>query len=346
VAQTFGHSFEVTQRPKFRDTPTLIDDTGRQPHVDRTKLNDAIERGLRIVTKAAANYPKHRDCFSCHHQTLPLLAMNAAIGGFEVEEATYNATADFTEKFFAARVDKLREGRGIGGQAATVGYGLWTLDIAQHEPDDTSAAMIEFLLKNQRDDGRWSPPSNRPPLEESSVSTTVLTAYYLPRLCIQDQHEKVQQSVARARKWLAGAKLESHEDYVFRLWGQALLEDAKDAASQKTLAALRDQLLAAQRDDGGWAQLPQMNSDAYATGQALYVLHEIGLPADSVFLRSGVEFLLKTQQEDGSWLVETRSRPIQVFFDNGDPHGKSQFISIAATSWAVAALAKVYGKKE
>jgi hypothetical protein len=27
-----------------------------------------------------------------------------------------------------------------------------------------------------------------------------------------------------------------------------------------------------------------------------------------------------------------------VFFDNGDPHGKSQFISFAATGWAVLAL--------
>jgi N-acyl-D-amino-acid deacylase len=49
---------------------------------------------------------------------------------------------------------------------------------------------------------------------------------------------------------------------------------------------------------------------------------------------------LRTQHDDGSWLVETRSKPVQVYFDNGDPHGKSQFISVAATSWAVAALAR------
>ena len=28
------------------------------------------------------------------------------------------------------------------------------------------------------------------------------------------------------------------------------------------------------------------------------------------------------------------------FFDNGDPYGKNQFISISATSWATAALAR------
>jgi N-acyl-D-amino-acid deacylase len=51
-----------------------------------------------------------------------------------------------------------------------------------------------------------------------------------------------------------------------------------------------------------------------------------------------VDYLLRTQCDDGSWLVETRSKPIQVFFDNGDPGGNSQFISFAATGWAVLAL--------
>jgi len=51
-------------------------------------------------------------------------------------------------------------------------------------------------------------------------------------------------------------------------------------------------------------------------------------------------YLLRTQKEDGSWFVKSRSKPIQKFFDSGDPHGKDQFISMAATSWATAALAK------
>jgi len=47
---------------------------------------------------------------------------------------------------------------------------------------------------------------------------------------------------------------------------------------------------------------------------------------------------LDTQKEDGAWIVQTRARPLQLFFDNGDPGGKSQFISFAATNWAVLAL--------
>jgi len=51
-----------------------------------------------------------------------------------------------------------------------------------------------------------------------------------------------------------------------------------------------------------------------------------------------VKYLLRTQREDGAWVVQTRSRPLQAFFDNGDAGGKSQFISFAATNWAILAL--------
>src|SRR5206468_3733985 len=112
-----------------------------------------------------------------------------------------------------------------------------------------------------------------------------------------------------------------------------------DVRQDPDLQAARESVLAAQRDDGGWAQLAAFESDAYATGQTLVILRETGLsPSDPAYQRVA-GYLLKTQCEDGSWLVKTRSQPIQVYFDNGDPHGEHQFISIPATSWAVAALA-------
>jgi N-acyl-D-amino-acid deacylase len=82
-----------------------------------------------------------------------------------------------------------------------------------------------------------------------------------------------------------------------------------------------------------------MPSDAYATGQALWVLFTVGRAPDEAECRRAIEFLLSTQQADGSWFVKSRSKPIQVLFDNGDPHGTDQFISTPATCWAVSALA-------
>jgi hypothetical protein len=97
-------------------------------------------------------------------------------------------------------------------------------------------------------------------------------------------------------------------------------------------------LIALQRADGGWGQLPTLQSDAYATGQALMALGASGLSAKDPVYRRGVTFLLRTQLEDGSWFVRSRAVPIQPYFDSGFPHEHDQFISAAATNWATMAL--------
>jgi hypothetical protein len=101
-----------------------------------------------------------------------------------------------------------------------------------------------------------------------------------------------------------------------------------------------DALKREQRADGGWAQLSTLGSDPYATGQTLVALHAAGVlrVRDAAYAR-GVEFLMRTQLEDGSWYVKTRALPLQPYFDSGFPHGPDQWISIAATNWAVMALA-------
>jgi hypothetical protein len=63
------------------------------------------------------------------------------------------------------------------------------------------------------------------------------------------------------------------------------------------------------------------------------------MAADDPAYRRGLTFLLGTQHEDGSWLVHSRSRPFQKYFESGFPHGKDQFISCAASGWAATALA-------
>ena len=95
----------------------------------------------------------------------------------------------------------------------------------------------------------------------------------------------------------------------------------------------------ASRADGGWGQIPTIASDAYATGQALTAVAEAGSLAvtDPVY-RQGVQFLLNTQLEDGSWYVRTRAVPVQPYFESEFPHGSDQFISAAATNWATMAL--------
>jgi hypothetical protein len=102
---------------------------------------------------------------------------------------------------------------------------------------------------------------------------------------------------------------------------------------------LAEKLLAEQRGDGGWAQLPTLESDAYATGLVLNALKQAeAIPATHTAYRSGVKFLLQNQLADGSWWVKTRVSPVQVAIDDIFPHDKDQWISTIATGWASMAL--------
>jgi len=104
------------------------------------------------------------------------------------------------------------------------------------------------------------------------------------------------------------------------------------------IAKTQRDLLALQRADGGWADLPTMSSNAYATGKALVALQTAGLPASDPAYRRGMDYLLKNQMADGSWLVRTRALAFQPFFETGFPHGVDQSISAAGSSWATMAL--------
>jgi hypothetical protein len=111
-------------------------------------------------------------------------------------------------------------------------------------------------------------------------------------------------------------------------------------ANPVTLSLLAKRLLATQRADGGWAQNPNLDSDAYATGETLWMLHETGLAAvESPAYQKGVAFLLKTEWPDGTWYVRSRAPKIQPYFESGFPYHHDQWISAAATSWAVLGLA-------
>lgn len=302
--------------------------------VEQAAIRAAIEKALVRLETGATNYLTHRDCFSCHHQALPLVAMvRARQRGFAVKPNIIAEQATFSRMWFDSKVDGMREGKDVPGGDITTGYALWALSEVGLEPGETTAAMIQFLEVRQKPEGNWVSSANRPPIEASKFTATAFAVGALGGRFSPEPAALIPLMKRQAATWFERAEPESTEDLAMRLWGMSLA-----GRSNAQLDPYRKALLEAQRDDGGWAQLATMSSDAYATGLALFTLSETGFRADDPAYRRGVEWLLKYQREDGAWLVETRSRPVQTFFDNGDPGGKSQFISIAATSWATLAL--------
>ena len=200
--------------------------------------------------------------------------------------------------------------------------------------------MASFLLRQQSADGHWRPLAHRPPIESSDVQVTAGSMRAIQLYAPKAGRAAYDKAVERAAAWLAKAAPISNEDRAFQLLGLGWA-----GASHELVRRAAHALAAEQRADGGWAQLPSLTSDAYATGQALVALTESGTVKtfDAVYQR-GVQFLLRTQFADGSWFVKSRAIPLQPHFESGFPFGRDQFISAAGTNWAARALALAYSK--
>jgi hypothetical protein len=300
------------------------------------EVKAAVAKALPLLLKGAEGHVAERTCFACHNQGIPILAFTTARErGFTLREEDLKKQLEFIATFLDTNRQNYLQGKGQGGQVDTAGYALFTLELGGWKADETTEAMVEYLLRYNKNLDHWRTTSNRPPSEVSNFTPTYLALRALWKWGDPGQRERIEKRTEAARRWLLKTPAKDTEERVFRLWG---LQAA--AADEKAIRSAVKELVRSQREDGGWAQTDTMDSDAYATGSALVALHQAGglATTDPVYQR-GVAFLLKTQREDGSWLVRSRSRPFQTYFESGFPHGKDQFISMAASAWATTALA-------
>jgi hypothetical protein len=313
--------------------PALSQPEGAEPTTDRIKA--AIDRGLPLIQKSLEEYPKHRACFSCHHQAVPVIALALAKErGFAITEETLRDPAEHTQSDLLSEIESYRKGQGQGGGVTRAGYALWTLQASGWEGDEATAAVIQFLLKRDNERDYWKESSNRPPSEASTFTTTYVAIRALQAYGFDEQKPRIAQRIQKARRWLEETSPKDTEDRVFRLLGLK----AASSEKERIQAAVKD-LMQTQYADGGWSQRDGHEPDAYATGSVIFALRTAGgLPAEAPEIRNGLAFLLRTQRDDGSWYVPSRSKPFQPYFESGFPYRKDQFISMAASSWAVAAL--------
>jgi hypothetical protein len=300
------------------------------------EVRAAAEKSISLLQNCGPEFFRKSGCIACHQQSVTSLALaEARSRGIRVDEEIareqVQVTAFTTRSYrdhFLQRVD-----HPVSSAPAT-GYVLLGLAAENYPPDEYTDASIIDMAGHQLPDGSWTAFSHRPPLEYSRISATALAVRAMQLYGPPGLKTAFDRRIARAREWLIATKPESNTDEAFRLLGLAW-----SRADRQLVSRLAAELVFRQGADGGWAQLDPLDSDAYATGLTLYALHHGGgvNPNDAAYQR-GVKFLLKTQLEDGSWHVKTRSFPFQPYFESGFPHGPDQWISASATGFAAAAL--------
>lgn len=298
-------------------------------------IRDAVEKTIALLQASSSQYFQRSGCSGCHHQMLTGMAVGLARDrGLKVNQEL--AIQQLREVIAVRTPD--REGllQGLSRGGAPMGDSLLLLSVAAqgYPADALTTALTHAIAGMQMEDGSWHAASVRQPLQYSGISDTVYAIRALQLYGPEGRKPEFARRIERARAWLLAQKPKHNEDRVKRLLG---LKWA--GADAEAVRAAGSQLLADQQQDGGWAQRSGFSSDAYATGQTLYALNVAAdIPSTTPAYLRGVSFLRRSQLQDGSWLVRSRSVKFQPYFESGFPHGHDQWISAAGSAWAAMAL--------
>lgn len=299
---------------------------------------EAVTKALSTSQSAASKFLATGGCVSCHAQHLNGLAVSAAqpLGiqaNYQLEAKEARVTAalrgSFEQQFF--------QGQSIPAGPDGIEFALLQMAAAGVSPTLATDSLVYNVASMQRKEGDW--PNNgtaRPPLSDGGFTQTArgirsLRLYSIPGLKVE-----FDERVARAAAWLEAAEPLTTEDRTMQILGIVWAD--RNAPANRVR-----QLIAKQRPDGGWGQTDNLPADAYATGEALWALHESGTPVSDSVYRHGVDFLLRTQQNDGTWHVVSRALGFQPYFQSGFPYDHDQWISQAGT--AMASIALTFGAK-
>jgi hypothetical protein len=306
----------------------------------KNEIRGAVQDSLPLLQRADANFVTSSGCVSCHNNSLTAMTVGLARKqGFRIDEKTASTQLKANAGSLAKTREQMHQGFLVPVEdnfsENIVAYILLGLYAEGYKADLNTDAAAMHILWRQQATGEWFQPlaDLRQPLCLNHIGQTALSIRALQLYAPKTEEAAYRRAIQLGALWLANAKSYNNDDRSWRVAGLAWAGTNKAA----TAKAMRE-LLVAQKADGGWSDLPSMESTAYATGKSLVALHTAGLPVSDAAYKRGIKWLLSHQEQDGSWWVQTRALAFQPSFDAGFPHAHDQWISSAGTNWAAMAL--------
>jgi hypothetical protein len=328
--------------------PALADETNTIPHATTQQVQHTVERAIGYLQTESAAWLRTRKCAACHHVPMPLWALSEAEHqGYSIDKEFVTNTAEALlgsrDKLLASKIfpnpadppDPRPQGRGLNMGLPFLAVAAQSLPALEKGQKQSLKLIMEEIVKKQQPDGSWEffATLQRPPINESQTTDAAWIIMALDAATGSDAPQEQRVALKKVLAWLADAKQsDSLQDKVFEV-----LLATRVGKSQNGMQGVIDELHARQRTDGGWSQTKTMASDAFATGQVLYVLSLAGQTAERPDIKRAVNFLVATQKPDGSWPMTSRSTP------DGRPGSAKDLapITCAASAWATLGLARL-----
>lgn len=335
----------------FAESAKALD---KEVAVKHLNTQQALTASIKALQTSMKDFAAKSNCISCHQEGLGrMMTASAQSRGFAIDEKL--------DKEQVGRIrGQLGELKPLHDQAlvsaeamkqvpliemneVSPGYSWLFAGMVAHGDTATqaTAAAAMVLARQQHDNGSWTFSLPRIPMQSSNFTMTALAVRALQSYGPRAQSTEIDERIGKAKAWLLTAPKKSSDD-----WSMGLLGQKWSGATLEERRATIEAILKAQNEDGGWSPVPGAPSDAYATGQMLYALAIAGeVGKDDPAFAKGTEYLLRTQDDDGTWFTAKRAIPANNYFNASFPHGESQYASFNATCWATMALLETLPRK-
>jgi hypothetical protein len=300
-------------------------DAGAEP------VKQRIEKALAYLAKEVHEWPKEKECYSCHNSGDGARALYIAKQhGHSVDNEAIANTTDFLqhpENWHAAAGDEAFKDEKL----ATIQFAAALVEArrAKQVGERASpAAAAELLVGLQDTDGAWHVDQTGfggSPVTYGDALATAMSR----RVLAEADHERFAKPIAAADQWLrTSTKLRASKRTVDAAGALLALADAEDKAAREERTRCTLLLVTSQDRSGGWGPFDDYEPEAFDT--AIAILGLAALEDRATFrdaIRRGCAYLAATQTEDGSWVETTR------------PSGWDSYAHrVSTTAWATIAL--------
>lgn len=260
-----------------------------------------VAKSLPFVVERGTWWIEKKKCVSCHRVGMMVWALNdAAERGFEVDEKKLQGWIDWS---YDSGFDET-EYKTKGAEAAKNADGLSQLllgttserlDVARRKK------LAELIAAVRKPDGSWTPEGQLPGQKRPLPETTAVSTMWQTLALSSEDKAVYRPASAKVTEPAAAEKVaepKSTEWWVLR----SVL--SRNRGDQREADRAQAELLKLQHDDGGWGWLTDGESDAIATGMALYALADADFDSKQPSIRRAWKFLAQSQKPDGGWDVK------------------------------------------